>query len=101
MLPPLAPRRAVLDALLVDAARAAGAEVWERASLQDIIWENNSVIGAHVRDRDRHLRVVRSAMLIGADGRNSLVARLVGAPVYGQLGNASVAYYAYWKGFFG
>jgi len=98
-LPPLAPRRVVLDALLLDAARAAGAEVRERASLQDVIWGNNRVTGAHVRDRDGHLRVVRAAMLVGADGRNSRVARLVGAPVYGQLGNASIAYYAYWKGF--
>ena len=54
-LPLLAPRRFVLDALLLRAARAAGAEVWERASLLDIIWQDGRVAGAHISDRDGHL----------------------------------------------
>jgi 2-polyprenyl-6-methoxyphenol hydroxylase-like FAD-dependent oxidoreductase len=37
--------------------------------------------------------------VIGADGRNSLVARLVGAPRYGIIETVSIAYYAYWNGF--
>jgi 2-polyprenyl-6-methoxyphenol hydroxylase-like FAD-dependent oxidoreductase len=98
-LPPLAPRRLVLDPLLLDAARQAGAAVWEGASLRELIWRNGRVAGARIVDSHRRESEFSSHLVIGADGRNSLVARLAGAQRYGLIETVSIAYYAYWNGF--
>jgi flavin-dependent dehydrogenase len=98
-LPPLAPRRAVLDALLVDAAREAGATVWEGTGLRAVIQVDRSVAGARIVGPDGRDRELAAELVIGADGRNSRVARLAGAARYGLIETASIAYYAYWNGF--
>src|SRR4051794_26118744 len=72
-----APRRTVLDKILVDAARAAGAEVREDCHVDEVIVENGRVAGVRVGGR-----VERARIVIGADGRNSRVAQAVGATDY-------------------
>ena len=47
-----APRRTVLDTLLVDAAGAAGAEVREGFTVDEIVIEDGRVTGIRGRDRD-------------------------------------------------
>jgi 2-polyprenyl-6-methoxyphenol hydroxylase-like FAD-dependent oxidoreductase len=98
-LPPLAPRRVVLDALLIEAAIEAGATVWEGTALRGLIQVDGRVAGARVIGGDGRERELTTKLVIGADGRNSLVARLVGAPRYGIIETVSIAYYAYWNGF--
>src|SRR5258708_5414004 len=42
------PRRTVLDNLLVDAAREAGAEISEATTFRDLIWADDRVVGARL-----------------------------------------------------
>jgi 2-polyprenyl-6-methoxyphenol hydroxylase-like FAD-dependent oxidoreductase len=95
----ISPRRTVLDALLVDAARAAGAEVREGCSLEALTREDDRVTGARLHDKRTGTSTIESAALvIGADGKHSTVARLVGAPERRRVAATTFACYAYWDG---
>ncbi|HEX6643359.1 MAG TPA: NAD(P)/FAD-dependent oxidoreductase, partial [Gemmatimonadales bacterium] len=71
------PRRE-LDALLVGAARDAGAELAERTVVEALVHEDGGVGGAVVRDAAGRRRLVRARLTIGADGLRSVVARCIG-----------------------
>jgi flavin-dependent dehydrogenase len=86
-------RRTVLDHILVGEAAAAGAEVRLGFPVDDLLTEGDRITGVRSRGRTEHARIV-----IGADGMNSLVARSVGAPAYGEAGTLTCAYYTYWSG---
>jgi len=86
-------RRTVLDEILVEAAAEAGAEVRPHFPVDEVLMDGDRVTGIRSRDVTEHARVV-----IGADGLNSLVARSVDAPVYGDEGTLTCAYYTYWDG---
>lgn len=73
-----APRR-VLDARLVEAARAAGAVVRERTRVEALLHDRGAVAGAVVRDADGRHHPIRARLTIGADGLGSVVARRLGA----------------------
>jgi 2-polyprenyl-6-methoxyphenol hydroxylase-like FAD-dependent oxidoreductase len=88
-----APRRTVLDALLVEAAAEAGAEVRTGFAVDELVFEDGAVVGIRSRDSVERARVV-----IGADGRNSFVARTVQAPEYDSRPGLACAYYTYWGG---
>jgi geranylgeranyl reductase family protein len=76
--------RFTLDALLLDAARTAGAEVREGVSLERLTFDGRMVTGAELRGTaDRY--VVRARAVVGADGLNSLVARQLGLAHQGRL----------------
>jgi flavin-dependent dehydrogenase len=91
-------RRIVLDDILVEAAADAGAEVRQRFSVQDLVWDGSTVTGVRGRGADGATVTEKARMVIGADGRNSLVARGVQAPVYGAEPSLTCAYYTYWSG---
>ncbi|MFB6891036.1 NAD(P)/FAD-dependent oxidoreductase [Kitasatospora sp. NPDC056327] len=95
----LAPRRTVLDALLADAARQAGAQVRERCSVRGLLRDASGRVRG-VRYRDEHGREAEAHadLVVGADGRNSLVARETGAAEYHRRPPLTVVYYAYWRG---
>jgi flavin-dependent dehydrogenase len=86
-------RRTVLDRILVEAAADAGVEVRERFPVDGLVTDSGRVTGIHSRGRIKKARIV-----IGADGRNSLVARNVDAPIYNDQGTLTCAYYTYWSG---
>lgn len=94
----LAPRRIVLDALLVEAAVAAGAELREGVSLQRVLWEDGRVVGASFGDGRGGEFAERAALVVGADGRHSVVARQVGAGLVRDEGNFGCQFYGYWSG---
>ena len=76
--------RLTLDALLLDAARSAGAEVREGVALDRLTFEDGMVTGAVLRGTaDRS--VVRARAVVGADGLNSQVARQLGLARQGRL----------------
>ena len=87
------PRRTVLDAILVDAARAAGAEVRERAPVDEFLFDGDRVTGVRAGGVRETARLV-----VGADGRHSAVAKAVGARAYHVKPPLTVGYYAYWAG---
>ena len=93
-----APRRTVLDRILVDAARSAGADVRHGVVLSRLQIDNKGrVIGALLRDADGHSTPVRSDIVIGADGRQSTVAALVNAGTYLSGQSASGYVYGYYE----
>jgi 2-polyprenyl-6-methoxyphenol hydroxylase-like FAD-dependent oxidoreductase len=91
------PRRTVLDKLLVDAAAEAGVEVRERFTVEEIIVEDGRVVG--IRGRSKLGSVVeRATVVVGADGRNSIVAEAVRPEQYDEKPPLLAAYYTYWSG---
>ena len=92
------PRRTVLDKLLLDAAAEAGAEVREGFTVTDVLIEDGRVTG--VRGHGKHGQPVTEAarVVIGADGRHSLVARAVTPEQYHEKPQLLVGYYSYWSG---
>jgi len=71
----LSPRRRVLDNALVEAARASGGHVRENYVVADLVWENGRVVGISGNDRGQPPVVERAPLVIGADGKHSLVAK--------------------------
>ena len=92
------PRRTVLDKLLVDAASEACAEVREGFSVDDVLSYDGRISG--IQGRDRHGRTVSTSarVVVGADGRHSLVARAARPERYHEKPPLLAGYYAYWSG---
>ncbi|MFN0094857.1 MAG: NAD(P)/FAD-dependent oxidoreductase [Dehalococcoidia bacterium] len=100
--PLIAPMRTVLDKILVDAAREGGAEVREGCSVQEILKDDTGrVTGIRARLEDGTEVTELATVVVGADGRNSFVAKAVGAEEYNTLPARQIAYYSYWSGFEG
>jgi 2-polyprenyl-6-methoxyphenol hydroxylase-like FAD-dependent oxidoreductase len=91
--PAAAPRRNALDNVLVEGARQAGAAIDMGNSVHGLLTDGSRVTGV-IADRGEY----RARLVIGADGRNSRVARLTGAAKYANSSPATYAYYTYWKG---
>jgi flavin-dependent dehydrogenase len=92
-----APRRYLLDEILVDAAVAAGAELREDFSVQDVLVEDGAVVGIVGTGPGGRRITERARVVIGADGRNSRIARAIGAEEYLAKGKLQYAYYSYWR----
>jgi flavin-dependent dehydrogenase len=93
-----APRRTVLDRLLVDAARKAGAEVRHGVLLSGLLFApDGRVIGVSLKDGGGSSMTVRTDIVIGADGRQSTVAQLVKARAYVEGLHASGTVFGYFE----
>jgi menaquinone-9 beta-reductase len=93
-----APRRTVLDRVLVDAARNAGAEVRHGVLLSELQFApDGRVIGVALKDARGSTMTVRADIVIGADGRHSTVAQLVDARPYVEGVNASGIVFGYFE----
>jgi flavin-dependent dehydrogenase len=92
------PRRTVLDELLVDAAADAGAEVRERFTVDEVLFEDARVVGVRGRSAGGDAVVEHAAVVVGADGLSSLVARAVRPEQYDERPPILVGYYSYWRG---
>jgi flavin-dependent dehydrogenase len=93
-----APRRTVLDALLVDAAREAGADVCEGFTVEEILIDAAVVVGIRGHGVDGRSSEIRARVVVGADGWNSAVARAVGAKRYHAKPVLENAFYSFWRG---
>ena len=92
-----APRRTVLDKILVDAAARAGAEIRERFSVEDVIVEDGTVVGIRGRSDGGAAVVERARVVVGADGRTSRVAKAVRPAQYNDKPMLQWSYYTYWS----
>src|SRR6266536_5142103 len=92
-----APRRTLLDPLLLEAARAAGAEVRTAARVTGILTDEHGVYGVDGVQRGRPFRAT-AALTIGTDGRRSTVAKAVDAPVQRRGTAAGAVMYGYLPG---
>ena len=94
-----APRRTVLDPILVDAALEAGAAVEHGVYVTEILRDTDErVRGAVVSNASRDHRRVVADLVIGADGVRSRVARELGAEVTTATHNSASSVYGYWRG---
>ncbi|HEX4867375.1 MAG TPA: FAD-dependent monooxygenase [Acidimicrobiales bacterium] len=92
------PRRTVLDALLVDAAVAAGAELIEGVVVRDVRWAEGRVVGVTAARRGGGELTLGARLVVGADGLHSTVARCVAAPLERHHPAMTGVYYSYWSG---
>ena len=91
------PRRTALDRVLVDAAVQAGAELRAGFSVESLTLVGDRVTGIRGGDRRAGTSFTeRATITIGADGRNSHVARAVGAAEYEQVPSLTCWYFSYW-----
>ena len=91
-------RRTVLDKLLVDAAADAGAEVRENFVVEELVMEDGRVVGIKGHSKEGDTVTERAAVVVGADGRNSVVAAAVRAEKYNERPPLLAPYYSYWSG---
>lgn len=93
-----APRRTVLDRLLVDAAIEAGAAVRYGVRVDDLVRARDGrVAGVAFRDEQDRRRTARCDVVVGADGLHSTVAAHARAPVTREGRHASALVYGYWS----
>jgi flavin-dependent dehydrogenase len=91
------PRRTILDKLLVDAAAEAGAEVRENFTVDEILIEDGRVTGVRGHTQAGSPITEHARIVIGADGRHSLVAKAVGPEQYNEKPIIQSGYYTYWS----
>jgi len=91
------PRRTVLDKLLIDAASEAGAEIREAFTVEELLVEDGRVSGIKGRSRSGATVAERARVVIGADGRYSVVAAAVHPLQYNEKPQLLSAYYTYWS----
>ena len=91
-----APRRLLLDRILVDAAAAAGAEIRHETTVTSLLCEGDRVVGVRARDQQGRAQTIRAGVTVGADGVRSTIAARVGAPVVWRARCAGAVLYRYY-----
>jgi 2-polyprenyl-6-methoxyphenol hydroxylase-like FAD-dependent oxidoreductase len=87
-------RRETLDRLLQDAAVDAGAELRPQSRVVDVTRAaGGSVSGVELQGDER----LHAPLVVGADGRNSTIAKHVGAAEYLGYDGPRSCYWAYWQ----
>jgi flavin-dependent dehydrogenase len=89
-------RRLLLDPILAETAAAAGAELRTGTTATGLLEEHGRVGGVRVR-RNGAESTVRARLVVGADGRNSTVASLVGARKYNVTPSERFAYWTFFE----
>jgi menaquinone-9 beta-reductase len=95
-LPGFALRRELLDAALLSCARASGVEVRERTRATDLLMSGGRVSGV-ICQNGGEPEVVPARLVVGADGRRSLVARRLGL-LKGHRSLRKFAVRGHWEG---
>jgi 2-polyprenyl-6-methoxyphenol hydroxylase-like FAD-dependent oxidoreductase len=90
-------RRERLDPLLAGAAEAAGADLRFENKVTGLLRDGDRVSGVRV-ERGGSESELRAALVVGADGRNSTVARLCGSRRYNVSPNERNLYWGYFEG---
>lgn len=93
-----APRRTLLDPLLVEAAAAAGADVRFATAVEGLVARRGRIAGVAARGRNGKPLVARAPLVVGADGHRSRVAAAAGAATTWQGSAASALIYGYFQG---
>jgi 2-polyprenyl-6-methoxyphenol hydroxylase-like FAD-dependent oxidoreductase len=94
-----APRRTVLDGILRASAMKAGAEYRPGVAFEDVVRDaRGRVAGARLRDRSGAQIKVPAGIVIGADGRRSVVATAVGARLRAEATSSCTTIYGYIAG---
>jgi len=87
-------RRLLLDPILAEAAAEAGAEVWMGAKVTALVRDGGRVTGVRVAHNGSE-QSLEARLVVGADGRNSTVARLAGSRKYNLTPNERFFYWSF------
>jgi flavin-dependent dehydrogenase len=90
-------RRTVLDDLLAQAAVRAGAELREGFVVDEILFDDGRVTGIRGHATDGGSVTEHAHVVVGADGRHSLLAKAVALEAYNERRSHLAMYYAYWS----
>ena len=94
-----APRRTILDTILVEAAVEAGVEFHSDVSITGVSRDGTGrVNGTFARTREERGTWIQARHVVGADGTNSRIARSVDAAVLRQRRPNNAMVYAYFDG---
>jgi 2-polyprenyl-6-methoxyphenol hydroxylase-like FAD-dependent oxidoreductase len=91
------PRRTVLDKLLLDGAAEARADVRQDFTVDELLFEDDAVVGIRGRGGNGVRTSERARIVVGADGVRSFVSRAVQAADYDTRPIAACAYYSYFS----
>ncbi|HEX5110537.1 MAG TPA: NAD(P)/FAD-dependent oxidoreductase [Vicinamibacterales bacterium] len=92
------PRRATLDKILVDAAVESGAELRQQFHVEEYLFDDDRVVGIRGRGSGGTVVEERARITVGADGRNSRLARAVRAATTREAPAILCYYFSYWSG---
>jgi flavin-dependent dehydrogenase len=92
-----APRRTVLDKILVDASVAAGATMREEFNVDDLVFRDSKVCGVRGHSRQAKQESLAARIVISADGRGSRIARAVHAHSYQEKPRLQWPFYTYFS----
>jgi flavin-dependent dehydrogenase len=90
-------RRLLLDPILAEAAVEAGAELRMGTKVTGLVGDRGRVTGVRVVHNDSE-RALEAPLVVGADGRNSTIAALVGARKYNLTASERFAYWSFFEG---
>jgi 2-polyprenyl-6-methoxyphenol hydroxylase-like FAD-dependent oxidoreductase len=90
------PRRSVLDPALQKAVLDQGLDAREQTRVTDLLRDGDRVVGVRVKTPEGESQL-RAPLVVGADGRNSSVAKLVGAPAYVESRTPNGMYWSYFE----
>jgi 2-polyprenyl-6-methoxyphenol hydroxylase-like FAD-dependent oxidoreductase len=93
----LSVRRLLLDPILMEAARDAGAEIWTGAKVTALVKDSGRTMGVRVA-RNGTEQALEAGLVVGADGRDSTVARLAGSRKYNVTANERFMYWSFFTG---
>ncbi len=93
-----APRRYLLDNLLLGKASQAGADIWDRTPMTGLLRDGDGAVTGIQAGRANKVVQVTARFVIGADGHNSKVARLAGSAFRRQHPATNAIHYAYYEG---
>jgi 2-polyprenyl-6-methoxyphenol hydroxylase-like FAD-dependent oxidoreductase len=96
--PMLCVRRLSLDVILVEKACAEGVDVRLHTRVTGLVEKDGRIAGIRVAARDGHTSTISAGLVVGADGRLSTIARLVGARRYHVLPSERLSTWAYFSG---
>jgi 2-polyprenyl-6-methoxyphenol hydroxylase-like FAD-dependent oxidoreductase len=89
-------RRMLLDPILLEAAAAAGTEVFMGAKMTALVKDGGRVTGVRVT-RNGSEQALKAKLVVGADGRNSTVATLAGSRKYNPTPNERFFYWSFYE----
>jgi flavin-dependent dehydrogenase len=92
-----APRRALLDRTLVDAAADSGAEVRYGVRIDDVLVDEHGRVRGITAIESGTRHHIEAEVVIGADGLHSTIARRVGAVRVVEGRHAAGVLYSYWE----
>jgi flavin-dependent dehydrogenase len=93
-----APRRIVLDDILVQAAVEAGAEFFAGVAVKELVWDRAGNVNGVIAGNGENTITCNARLVVGADGVNSRVADLVGSRMLHEHPPLNTVHYAYYTG---